>query len=104
MTEQPPTKKNPVLILTGLAIAGVAAVMGVTKDRWMPSEAPPAATEQAAQPAAQPETAPVSTTTEAQQPAAEQPAAEATAPAVTEQPAAETAAPAASRANGRRGW
>lgn len=96
MTEQSPTKKNPVLILTGLAIAGVAAVMGVTKDRWMPADTPPAATEQAAQPAAQPETAPAaSTTTEAQQPAAEQPAAEATAPAVTEQPAAETAAPAA---------
>ena len=95
MTEQPPTKKNPVLILTGLAIAGVAAVMGVTKDRWMPSDTPPAATEQAAQPAAQPETAPAaSTTTEAPQPVAEQPAAEATAPAATEQPATETAAPA----------
>jgi nucleoid-associated protein YgaU len=93
MTEQPPTKKNPVLILTGLAIAGVAAVMGVTKDRWMPADKPPAATEQAAQPAAQPETAPAaSTTTEAQQPAAEQPAAEATAPAATEQPATEAAA------------
>jgi nucleoid-associated protein YgaU len=96
MTEQPPNKKNPVLILTGLAIAGVAAVMGVTKDRWMPSDTPPAATEQAAQPAAQPETAPAaSTTTEAQQPAAEQPATEATAPAATEQPATEAAAPAA---------
>ena len=57
MTEQPPTRRTRPL-LTGLAIAGVAAVMGVTKDRWMPSDTPPAATEQAPQPAAQPETAP----------------------------------------------
>jgi nucleoid-associated protein YgaU len=95
MTEQPLPKKNPVLILTGLAIAGVAAVMGVTKDRWMPPEKPPTATEQAAQPAAQPETAPAApAVTEAQQPAAEQPAAEAAAPATAEQPATEAAAPA----------
>jgi nucleoid-associated protein YgaU len=28
--------KNPVLIFTGLAIAAVAAVVGVTRERWMP--------------------------------------------------------------------
>ena len=28
-------KKNPVLVLTGLAVAAVAVVAGLTKDKWL---------------------------------------------------------------------
>jgi hypothetical protein len=86
MTDQQPVKKNPALVFIGLAVAGVAAVMAVTKDRWMPPAPPPAATEASA-PAQQPaaEQPAAQATTESQQPAAEQPAAQAT--TETQQPA-----------------
>jgi len=105
-------KKNPILVFTGLAVAALAIVAGVTRERWMPSQ--PAVTETAKteapateqpqapapaveQPAAQPEV-PASTTTEQQQaaaPAAEQPAAQPEAPASTTAEQQQAAAPAA---------
>ena len=33
-------KKNPILVLTGLAVAAVAGVAGLTREQWMPKETP----------------------------------------------------------------
>lgn len=96
-------KKNPIVIFTGLAVAAVAGVAGLTRDQWMGHG--PAAIEKAAeapsagqssetkQPESQQAEAPAATTTQqATQPAAEQPAAEPPAAAATEeQPAAPSA-------------
>jgi hypothetical protein len=46
-------KKNPILVFTGLAVAAVAAVMGLTRDRWMPPQPQVAETADVSQPAAQ---------------------------------------------------
>ena len=32
--------KNPILVVTGLAVAAVAGIAGLTRDKWM-GEAPP---------------------------------------------------------------
>jgi len=87
--------KNPVLVLTGLAIVAVAVVAGLTRDKWLgeapvitaeltPATEPPAS----AQPV--PETAAQSTAEGKTQP--EQPPAAAEQPAASEQ-AAETEQP-----------
>ncbi|MFN4142350.1 LysM peptidoglycan-binding domain-containing protein [Aestuariivirga sp.] len=46
--------KNPILVLTGLAIVAVAAVAGLTRDQWMAEKTEAVATPEAAQPAQQP--------------------------------------------------
>ena len=50
-------KKNPILVFTGLAIAAVAGVVGLTRDRWMPPAAVEVTTGDASQTAPAPATA-----------------------------------------------
>lgn len=115
-------KKNPILVLTGLAVAAAAGIAGLTRDQWMspapqvqsgtettpaPAAAPavqeqpaakaeqPAAEAEAPAAAAVAEPAPATNppaTTVAEAPAA--PAAETPAPASSSEPAAEAPAPA----------
>ena len=101
-------KKNPILVFTGLAIAAVAGVVGLTRDRWMPpaavevttgdaSQTAPATAEQQAAPAA-PEAAPAAEQSTAKDqaaaPASESPATDepVAAPAAEAPPAAEQSA------------
>ncbi len=83
--------KNPIMVFTGLAIAAVAGVAGLTRDRWMQPatvvEAPAKPVEQAAAPAVDP---PAVTTGAPAKPVEEQQAA---VPAV-DPPAVTTEAPA----------
>ena len=89
-------KKNPILIFTGLAIAAVAGVAGLTRDRWI--EPRSVAGNMAEQPPAkviaesQPDTAPAPTPAAQQQAAAPAPAIE---PAATPAEAQPAPAPAA---------
>ena len=90
-------KKNPILVFTGLAVAAVAGVVGLTRDRWMPPAAVEVTTGDASQtaPAAaeQQPAAPAAASAPEAAPTPEQPAAtgQAAAPAVDTTAAAEQA-------------
>ena len=94
--------KNPIMVFTGLAVAAIAGVAGLTRDRWMQpltamqpvttAEAPAKPVEQAAAPAVTtPAEAPAKPVEQAAAPAVEQPAVTAEAPA---KPVEQAAAPA----------
>lgn len=83
-------KKNPILVFTGLAVAAVAGVVGLTRDKWMP----PAAVEVSTGDASQASTA----TSEPQQAAPATTAAPEAAPAAAQPPATEQAAAPAAEA------
>ena len=93
-------KKNPLIVFIGLAVAAVAAIMAVTKDRWMGAPQPAAALQQTGggeTTATKTETGSGNTTTTvAEAPAAStdtsatQPAAATSADATATQPAAAT--------------